>query len=403
MRALDFNEEVCMDTLVLYDQEGKRTEALSILDMATGYHVVKKIYGKKSTDMLKCFVDAWVMWAGPPTTLTVDQERGFIKEFVDGLEELGMIIRFTAGPAHWQQGAVERQGQWYRTIWDKTVEHCSPKDDEIEYVMASVAAAKNNLRREHGYSPAHVQWLFGSEPRTGDAMMDENEKLYYRDTLQTPDETWMRKQLIRQSAREAFMKSQAEASTKRALLGRPRTRMVYEPGDYVYLFRVNKTAGGRARHRQNVGEWIGPGVVVAREGASYWVSRGGRCLLCAVEHLRPAESEEVGAAFQSRVLKEDLAKLVENMEVDDMDDPVMLDATGTPGVTRQWVGTDEYPESERPSKDVEEERSRGDPTPPRAARSRWHRWGRPVGFWCGGSISPFGPTSPSAGSREEGP
>ena len=342
VRALDFNEEVCLDTLVLYDQEGKRIEALSVIDMATGYHVVKKLYGKKSTDMLKCFVDAWVMWAGPPTTLTVDQERGFIKEFVDGLEELGMTLRFTAGQAHWQQGAVERQGQWYRTIWDKTVEHCTPKDEEMEYVMASVAAAKNNLRREHGYSPA--QWLFGSEPRTGDAMLDENEKLYYRDTLQTPDETWLRKQLIRQSAREAFMKSQAEAATKRALLGRPRTRMTYEPGDYVYLFRVNKTTGGRARHRQNVGEWIGPGVVVAKEGASYWVSRGGRCLLCAVEHLRPAESEEVGAVFQSRVLKEDLAKLVENMEVDDMDEPVMLDATGAPGVTRQWVGTDEYPE-----------------------------------------------------------
>ena len=133
------------------------------------------------------------------------------------------------------------------------------------------------------------------------------------------------------------MKSQAEAATKRALLGRPRTRLTYEPGDYVYIFRVNKTAGGRARHRQNVGEWIGPGVVVAKDGASYWVSRGGRCLLCAMEHLRPAESEEVGAAFQSRILKDDLAKLIQNMEIEDEDDPVMLDATGTPGLSRKWA------------------------------------------------------------------
>ena len=288
------------------------------------------------------FCDAWVMWAGPPVTLTVDQERGFIKEFVDSLEELGITIRFTAGQAHWQQGAVERQGEWYRSIWDKTVAHSLPKKDEIDYVLASVAAAKNNLRREHGYSPA--QWLFGSEPRTGDAMLDENEKLYYKDTLRSPDEVWLRKQVIRQSAREAFLKSQAEAATKRALLGRPRTRMNYEPGDYVYIFRVNKTAGGRARHRQSVGEWIGPGVVVAEDGASYWVSRGGRCLLCAMEHLRPAESEEVGAAFQSRILKDDLAKLVQNMEIEDEDDPVMLDATGTPGLTRKWAESDEVPE-----------------------------------------------------------
>ena len=32
VRALDFNEEVCLDTLVLYDQEGTRVETLSILD-----------------------------------------------------------------------------------------------------------------------------------------------------------------------------------------------------------------------------------------------------------------------------------------------------------------------------------------------------------------------------------
>ena len=51
------------------------------------------------------------------------QERGFIKEFVDQLEELGITLRLTAGQAHWQQGAVERQGEWYRSIWDKTVAH----------------------------------------------------------------------------------------------------------------------------------------------------------------------------------------------------------------------------------------------------------------------------------------
>lgn len=94
VKALDFNEEVCLDTLA---QDGTRIETLSALDMATGYHVVKKIYGKKSTDMLKCFVDAWVMWVGPPLSLTVDQERGFIKEFVDGLVRAGHYYTLYCG------------------------------------------------------------------------------------------------------------------------------------------------------------------------------------------------------------------------------------------------------------------------------------------------------------------
>jgi hypothetical protein len=65
VRALDFNQEVCLDTLNLFDSEHKKIETLSILDMATGYHVVKKISGKKSANLLKDFMEGWVNWAGP--------------------------------------------------------------------------------------------------------------------------------------------------------------------------------------------------------------------------------------------------------------------------------------------------------------------------------------------------
>ena len=254
--------------------------------------------------------------------VTVDQERGFVKEFVDGMEKFGTKVRFTAGQAHWQQGAVERQGQWFRAIWDKTIAHTVPGEEELDYTVAMVCAAKNNLRRKHGYSPS--QWLFGREPWTGDGALDEDRALLQREELQTPDQVWERKQKIRLAAREAFLQSQAEASTKRALLGRSRVvQREYEPGDYVYIYRVDRI-GGKARHRQNVGEWIGPGTVIGKEGVSYWVSRGGRCLLCAAEHLRPAESEELGGAFQSRVMQQDLLHLVQNL--DDEKEDIFADA-----------------------------------------------------------------------------
>ena len=314
VRPLDFNQEVALDVLNLFDLSNNKVVALSMLDMATGYHLVKRISGKKSANYLQDFVDHWVAWAGPPEVLTVDQERGFLKEFVDGMEKFGTRVRFIAGQAHWQQGMVERQGQWFRAIWDKTIAHTVPSEQELDYTMAMVCAAKNNLRRKHGYSPS--QWLFGKEPRTGDGALDEDRGLLQREELQTPDQVWERKQRIRLAAREAFLQSQAEASTKRALLGRSRViPQEYEPGDYVYIFRVDRISG-KARHRQNVGEWIGPGMVIGKEGTSYWVSRGGRCLLCAGEHLRPAESEELGGAFQSKVMQHDLLQLVQNIDED---------------------------------------------------------------------------------------
>ena len=324
VRPLEFNQEVSVDTINLQDNRGKKVEVLSILDQATGYHVVKRISGRTSAAYASDFNTAWSMWAGPPLKVTCDQERGFMKEFADYLEMGGTQVRHTAGQAHWQHGVIERQNFWYRTIWDKVVAHTQPEEKEIDYVLSVVASAKNNLRRRHGYSPA--QWLFGSSPRLGDALADESERLHQLEELRSADEIWRRKQSIRQAAREAFIQTQADDALKRAVLGRPRTSNQFEVGDYVYIYRVDKTAGGKARVRQNIGEWIGPGLIVGKEGASYWVSRGGRCLLCAAEHLRPAESEELGGAFQTKALKEDLLKLINNLE-DLEDDETFADAT----------------------------------------------------------------------------
>lgn len=207
VRPLEFNQEVAVDTLNLYLHDNTKVSVLSVLDLATGYHVVEKLQGRKSADLLRTFTDCWLSWAGPPLRLTCDQERGFIKEFTDGIEMGGTHVKYIAGQAHWQAGAVERQGEWFRAMWDRTVTHSMPSEAEAEYTLAMVAAAKNNLRRKHGYSPA--QWLFGSQPRTGDGFLDEENSLYEREELRSPDEVWRRKQTIRQAARQAFIQSQA--------------------------------------------------------------------------------------------------------------------------------------------------------------------------------------------------
>ena len=210
-------------------------------------------------------------------------------------------------------------------MFDKVKEHNLVSLQEVDWAIAEVGAAKNSLRRRHGYSP--TQWLFGVGARVGDGLLDEEDVGVDRQAFIKPSDDWKRRQEIRNKAREAFVQTQASDSLQRAVLGRPRVvHGELEPGQYVYIYRTMKTAGGVARQRQNIGEWIGPGIIVGKEGKNYWVSRGGRCLLCAREHLRLAESEELGGVLQARAVKEDLAKLLVGMEMDD--EEVFADATG---------------------------------------------------------------------------
>ena len=325
VRPLDFNQDVGLDLMYLYTVDNAKITVLSMLDHASGYHVVRRVTGRKSSELADDFLQAWVGWAGAPRRVVVDQERGLMKEFTDELEKRGIQVHYIAAQAHWQNSAVERQNGWFRAIWEKVVDHQSVTEAEAAWALAQVSQAKNSLRREHGYSP--TQWLFGSEGRVGDPYIDGEDDEPATAAHFTPHEEWHRKQEIRWAARRAFVATQAEASVRRAIQGRPRVQKgSYEVGDWVYLYRSSRNPGGAGRGHAGAGGWIGPGTVVGREGASYWVARGGRCLLCAQEHLRPAESEELGTAFQTKVLKEDLMRLVNNLDENPDDDELFLDA-----------------------------------------------------------------------------
>ena len=333
VKNLSFNEEVGVDTIFLYTPNGNKLIGLSILDHASGYHVVRLVEGRKSEELVKAFLDGWASWAGLPERVVADQERGLMKDFTEELEHRHVKVDYIAGQAHWQNGAVERQNGWFRTIWDKTVDHMAITDEEAAWTVAQVCHAKNTLRRSHGYSPC--QWVFGKDLAVHDGVLDEDAALLEKEQSVKPDDRRMREQAIRQAAREAFIQSQAEETVKRALLGRPRTmKRMYEQGDWVYVYRKSKNAGGAARIRGGAGEWMGPGTVVGREGDSYWVSRGGRCMLCARDHLTAAESEELGSIFQGEAMKEDLMRLADNMEINIDDDDLFKDATGPPDFPR---------------------------------------------------------------------
>ena len=270
------------------------------------------------------------------------------------MEKHGIRVHYTAGQAHWQNGHIERQNEWFRQIFDRVKEHLSTQDHEIDWVLASVAQAKNYLRRRHGYSPA--QWLFGVAPRLGVGILDEEEDNAERQSLISPGDQWTRKNEIRHAAREAYIQLQASESLQRAIPGRPRVQHGdFTQGQYVYIYRTSKVAGGVARKRQNVGEWIGPGVIVGQVGKNFWVSRGGRCLLCAREHLRLAESEELSDT-SAKAVKSDLIKLIEGM---DDDEEVFANATGEPAPALEGDDMEYTPSLPSGGEPMEEEQNAG--------------------------------------------
>ncbi|CAJ1331158.1 unnamed protein product [Effrenium voratum] len=313
---MDFNDEVAVDLFYLYDQGKVKHSILSVMDLASGYHVCRKIQSKLSEDLAESVRQLWLEWAGMPKRMVCDQERGFQKNFVDEMENRGIHVKYIAGQAHWQLGQLERQQGWLRTMWETVVEHENINFQEAEWALLQVVQAKNNLRRRHGYSPA--QWVLGVQPRMEDGLADGGQELLPADTA---GGAWSRKMAIQRAARMAFFESQATEAVRRAALGRPRVKKnEYQTGDIVYIYRVKKTPGGAGSQRQGAGQWIGPGTVVGAEGGSVWVSRGGRCLLCAQEHLRPAESSELGTLFQVQSMQKDLRQLLERIDDDGVDD-----------------------------------------------------------------------------------
>ena len=175
---MDFNDEIAVDIFYLYDHGKIKRSILSVMDLASGYHVCRKIQSKLSKDLAESVRQLWE-WAGMPKRLVCDQERGFQKDFVDEMENRGIQVKYIAGQAHWQLGQLERQQGWMRTVWEKVVE--SVDYQEADWALLQVAQAKNHLRRRHGYSPA--QWALGVQPRMEDGLAEGEAEPLPTDTV----------------------------------------------------------------------------------------------------------------------------------------------------------------------------------------------------------------------------
>ena len=317
----DFNDAVAMDIIWLEtsDSDGANIPALNIVDFASTFQQVVPLKSTKSADTAEAFVSGWVAWAGCPKHVTVDLDSAFKDQFLDEMDKRQVAVRCAAGQAHWQNGLAERHGSSWKSIWSRVVEATGTLKEEVNAAVVEVNNAKNVLRNRSGYSPR--QWVFGSGGRA-DNFHDDPDAV----DIASPDTKFGRIQALRLAAKSAFFETQVKDVTQRALSHKARVdALPYEPGSLVYYHRLVRP--GKGKKPKSV--WLGPATVIGREGSNYWLARGGRCLLVAPEHLRPASHDEVSELLRTKVALHELQQMLKNDDaVAEDDDSGLEDASG---------------------------------------------------------------------------
>ena len=369
--CLRFNQMIGADLLYVHDTEGVRHQLLSLVDFSSTYHVMVPVARKDTASLEKAYCESWLNVFGAPAVIAVDLENGLEKALARVGDWTGTRLRNAAGQAHYQAGFTERQGGIWKATFAKLCDELNVTKSDLTVAVGAVSSAKNRLAKVSGYSP--FQHVFGAQP-------NDPEDLLYGPHANNPneeaiiDDRHAQEVAIRSAARAAFFHVQTDERVRRALSGRTRvTARAPECGERVFYYRKTKN--------NKRGMWMGPGTVIGYEGVNAWVTRGGRCVLCAPEHLRLATPEELGEAFSLRAAREDLDKL---LNLDDDEDAFEEEDAGY-GVGEVEFEHDGMDAEEPEAAEVEHGEPpgarqglrRGPDAPPPVVLKRQRRKGRP--------------------------
>ena len=207
-------------------------------------------------------------------------------------------------------------------------------EEEFAEACAAVSDAKNQLRNKSGFSPR--QWVFGSNGRQVGDLFDGTEDVAAI-PLETADSRFARSQVLRMGARAAFFQCQTRDALDRAVHHKLRVAAKpYEVGDLAYIYREYRQGKGK----KPAATWTGPAVVIGKEGSNYWLARGGRCLLAAPEHLRPADHEEVSEALRVKMAMKEVRQMMTSLQAEEYEEVTDNDAPGFPAPPQDSNVTD---------------------------------------------------------------
>ena len=281
----EFNSTVGFDVKYLAGwKPNQRVPCVSIVDHATSLHVMAPIFHRETAEILKGVLrDSWIMWAGVPSCLVSDPAKPNISDaLADYCEGLGITMIHTAAEAHWQNGKVERHGQWFEQIHNRICDQIKPDTPE-EFVerVQQPQIAKNSLISTSGASP--YQLVFGRNPRVPQGLLQEDPGVVASEVTSL-DSVFARAQQVRQAARLAVLECQDDKALRAALRARPRPHRDFVSGDWVFFWEKGELIKG--------GRWHGAAMVLGRLGRNVVVAHRRSVLRCDPEQLRMASSEE---------------------------------------------------------------------------------------------------------------
>lgn len=250
-----FNDLVCLDL-----KSWNGAYILHMIDMWSRYSMSIFIKNKEPKTIVDVIMRRWIGTFGLMQGLLSDNGGEFnCDETREVASILGVKLFTTAGYSPHQNGLCERVHGVVDLILSK-LKMDNPKVD-INVLLGWANMAKNSLHTHHGFS-SH-QLVFGTNPNLPNLLTANPPAL----EGQTMSKIFAEHLNTLHSAREAFIKSEADERLRRALRKKITTiEQNYDKGDSVLYKKEGKTM------------WLGPATVVAQDGKVIFVRHGGNLI-----------------------------------------------------------------------------------------------------------------------------
>ena len=282
----DFGDVISMDGVVWTNNMGEQFKFYHFVDQSTSFQTAV-LSGTSSEDAINALLQGWMLWAGAPKLLCVDQASELnSEEFLSFLQKNNICLRTCAANAHWQNSRAERHGGILQLMLNKMDQEENIRNpNQLQKALIQATTTKNQWSRYRGFPPEIL--VFGRGARIpGSVTSDPNTAAHHQALSQMPDGQRFREELsVRERARRAFAAVDNDQRLRRALVSRScPNRGIYQQGQWVMLWK---------KRGEREGVWEGPMQVISQEANRVvWISRGNKLFRAAPEHVRPLSAVE---------------------------------------------------------------------------------------------------------------
>ena len=323
-----FNKVVGIDIFYL-NFLNKQIPVLNMVDHGSNFQVLAIVRDADhhistgtpdSASVWRTFQNSWIRFFFEPEIVVTDDGREFGARFARGLEQHGIFHHVCDRQSPWQNGRCERHGGW---IKEKVLQELKAgqgvvqSEADLEEFLIGLATAKNKWYHRGGFTP--LQIAFGQNPRVPHELLADEElgeiglaDLHADPSLEaSPAMEFARRFHVRHRARQMALERHSKDRISEAANAKHREQKIWNPGQWVYVWRISTTKTATSDILLPRNRWVGPGTVLLQSGKTVWVGMRSRLWKCSSDQLRTAlKSELLGESIaQDAGLKEILLEV----------------------------------------------------------------------------------------------